>query len=151
MEGAVPLSELAGHESASTQAERHHARSLAGEICTQIVRLTSRYTGRGPTRVTATVNTNLVAVVLQDTLTKGEQNLAAAGQIDAVIEMRRRFHEMMREEAIGIVEGLTGRHVLALLSDIDPNKNVAGQLYILERRPETGVAETVEAAGEREL
>ena len=70
---------------------------------------------------------------MQDTLTTGEQNLVAAGQAASVIEMRRKFHEMMRAEAISVVEALTERPVLALLSDVDPQHNVAGQLFILER------------------
>jgi hypothetical protein len=55
---------------------------------------------------------------------------------------------MMRDEAIGIVEGLTNRHVIALLSDVDPAENVAGHLVILERRPGTGIAATVEATSD---
>ena len=125
--------------------EERVARSVAGEIATRLVQLMTRYTGRGPNRVSATVNTNLIAVVMEDALTKGEQNLVAAGQTESVITMRRKFHEMMRDEAIGIVEGLTGRSVLSLLSDVDPDNNVAGQLFILERRPETGIAATAEA------
>ena len=125
--------------------EERVARSVAGDIANQRVGLMSRYTGRGPTRVSATVNTNLIAVVMHDTLTKGEQNLVAAGQVDSVLDMRRKFHEMMRDEATGVVEGLTSRHVRAVLADIDPERNVAGLLFILERVPETGVAATAEA------
>jgi uncharacterized protein YbcI len=128
--------------------EARVARSVAGELATQLVKLMSRYTGRGPTRVNTTVNTNLIAVVMQDTLTTAEHNLVAAGQSASVRETRRKFHEMMREEASGVVEGLTGRRVIALLSDLDPEQNVAGQLFILERRPETGIAATAEATSD---
>ena len=128
--------------------EARVARSVAGEIATQLVQLWSRYTGRGPDRVSATVNTNLIAVVMQEALTKGERNLVAAGQTESVIEMRRKFDEMMRLEAIGIVEGLTARKVISLLSDVDPDNNVAGQLFILERRPETGIAATAEVTND---
>jgi uncharacterized protein YbcI len=86
--------------------------------------------------------------VMQDTLTKGEQNLVAAGQVESVFDMRRKFHDMMRDEATEIVERLTSRDVLALLADIDPEKNVAGLLFILERVPETGIAATAEATSD---
>jgi hypothetical protein len=39
---------------------------------------------------------------------------------------------------------MTDRSVLAVLADIDP-KNVSGLLFILEPRPETGIAATAEA------
>jgi uncharacterized protein YbcI len=76
---------------AGASAEERVARSVAGELATALVKLTSRYTGRGPTRVNATVNTNLIAVVMQDTLTTGEQNLVAAGQIPSVLDMAASF------------------------------------------------------------
>jgi uncharacterized protein YbcI len=130
------------------RSEARVARSVAHEVATRLVALMSRYTGRGPTRVSATVNTNLIAVVMHDTLTRGEQNLVAAGQIESVLDMRRKFHEMMRDEATAVVEELTSRTVLAVLADVDPQQNVGGLLFILERVPETGIAATVEATGD---
>lgn len=130
------------------RSEERVARSVAGEVSTQLVKLMSGYTGRGPTRVSATVNTNLIAVVMHDTLTTGEHNLVAAGEIESVLDMRRKFHNMMRGDAIGMVEELTSRRVLALLADIDPQQNVAGLLFILERVPETGIAATAEATSD---
>jgi uncharacterized protein YbcI len=130
------------------RSEQRVARSVAGEVSTRLVGLMSGYTGRGPTRVSATVNTNLIAVVMQDTLTKGEHNLVAAGELESVLDMRRKFHQMMRDDAIGMVERLTSRKVLALLADIDPEQNIAGLLFILEPRPETGIAATAEASTE---
>jgi uncharacterized protein YbcI len=126
-------------------AERRIASSAAAQISREMVRLMSRYTGRGPTKARATVNTNLVVVVFEDTLTRGELNLVSAGQADSVIRMRRSFQSLMRDDAIAIVEGLTGRKVRALLSDVDPAQDVAAELFVLERLPDTGVAETVEA------
>jgi uncharacterized protein YbcI len=126
--------------------ERHLAGTVAARISREMVRLMSRYTGRGPTKARTTVNTNVVVVVFEDALTKGERNLVAAGEADSVREMRRSFHALMRDEAIETVEALTGRSVMALLSDVDPKENVAAQLFVLERRPDTGVAETAEAS-----
>jgi hypothetical protein len=38
--------------------------------------------------------------------------------------MRRKFHEMMGEDATGIVERRTDRSVLAVLADTDPKKRL---------------------------
>ena len=123
------------------------SRSAAAEISTGMVQLMSRYTGRGPTRARATVNTNVIVVVLEDTLTKAEHNLVAAAQSEAVTRMRATFRELMRAEAIELVERASGREVRAFLSDIDPEANVAAEVFILEPRPESGVVFTAEAEG----
>jgi uncharacterized protein YbcI len=106
--------------------------SMAARVSTDMVQLMSRYTGRGPTKARTTLNTNVVAVIFQDTLTKAEQNLVAAGQMEAVHHMRRTFHELMREDAVAIIEDRLGRKVAAFLSDLDPEANMAGNLFILE-------------------
>jgi len=52
---------------------------LAAKISNTVVRALSRTTGRGPTKAKTTLGPNGVFVVLQDTLTRGEQTLADAG------------------------------------------------------------------------
>jgi uncharacterized protein YbcI len=125
--------------------ERRIAGSVAAQVSREMVKLMSRYTGRGPTKARATVNTNLVVVVFEDTLTRGELNLVAAGLGESVIQMRRGFQSLMRDEAIATVEALTGRRVMALLSDVAPSENVAAEVFVLDRRPDTGIAITAEA------
>ena len=49
---------------------------LAASISNTVVRALSRTTGRGPTKAKTTLGANGVFVVLQDTLTRGEQTLA---------------------------------------------------------------------------
>ena len=39
------------------------------------MRLLSQYTGRGPTKARTFLNEDMVTIVLQDTLTKGERTL----------------------------------------------------------------------------
>lgn len=129
-------------EAQSQTAEREVAGVAAAEICSRMVQLLHRHTGRGPTRARATVNTNVIAVLFEDALTKAECNLADAGQGEAVSSMRRTFHSLMRDEASRIVEEISGRRVTACLGDVDPEANVAALLFALDRVPETGVAMT---------
>ena len=124
----------AGRRSGSSSARFSPAASIADRM----VRLIHHYTGRGPTTARTTLNTNIVVVAFHDTLTKGEQNLVAAGQSDAVHAMRRIFHDVMGPEAVATVREVLNREVVSFLSDIDPRSNVAAMVFVLEPRPETG-------------
>ena len=112
--------------------------SPALAVSNEMVRLLSRYTGRGPTKARTTLSTNVVVVTFQDVLTKAEQTLAAAGQIEAVKAMRSTFHQLMREEASERIGRILGRPVTACLSDVDPTANVAAMVFILDSEAESG-------------
>lgn len=121
---------------------------MAAEISRQMVGLYARYTGRGPTKARTTINTNLVVVVFEDALTKGEANLVAVGEGDAVLEMRRTFHRAMCADALRIVEDQLERRVFSVLSDTDPDRSLAVTVFVLEPVPEDGKASVGEADGE---
>ncbi len=114
--------------------------SMAAEISTSMVRLMSRYTGRGPTKARTSLNSNFVLVVLEDTLTKAERNLVAAGEVESVRRQRRTFQQLMRDEAVAAVEGITGRHVRVFLSDMSPEAGVSAELFLLDPVEESGEA-----------
>ena len=139
-----------GPEPQKTQSEEQFEAtgySVAARISTHMVQLMSRYTGRGPTKARTTLNTNFATVVLDDTLTKAEQNLVAAGEIESVVHQRRTFHRLMRAEAIAAVEQETGRQVRAYLSDIAPEAAVGAHVFVFEPVGETGQAFYAEADG----
>jgi uncharacterized protein YbcI len=110
-----------------------------------MVQILSQYTGRGPTRARTALNTNFVLVIMDETLTRAEQNLVAAGQADAVVEQRRVFQQVIRSEAVAVVEEATGRTVRAHLSDMSPEANVSVEVFLLEPLPETGRVEVADA------
>jgi uncharacterized protein YbcI len=97
--------------------------TVASTISNMIVRLLSAYTGRGPTMARTYVNENLITAVLQDTLTKGERSLIRNGETQLVLANRKAYQKAMGPELIAGVEALTGRTVVAFLSDnhIDPD------------------------------
>src|SRR2546422_2591033 len=90
---------------------------LAAAISNSVVQTLSRTTGRGPTKAKATLGTNAVFVVLQDTLTIGERTLTDAGEGEAVLELRKKWQNVMRAELSGDIEELTGRKVIGFMSD----------------------------------
>jgi uncharacterized protein YbcI len=100
----------------------HHDRSSpAGDLRSAIsdvtVRVLAEYTGRGPTRARTIMSGDWVFVTLEDTLTKGERKLTEIGRGDFVLEARKEFQNAMREDLSREVEELTGRKVIAFLSD----------------------------------
>ena len=94
------------------------------------------YTGRGPTKAWTSFDGDLISVVLRDTLTKGERRLVADGQSELVREMRKAFQRTMRNDAIAGVEQLTGRKVIAFLSDNHIEPDIAVATFILDSRPQ---------------
>jgi uncharacterized protein YbcI len=105
----------------------------AALISQRLVRLMATYTGRGPTKARTTLDDNVAVVVLQDTLTRAEQQLVAAGETEAVRRTRKTFHELMRDEAVRAVEEIVSRKVLSCLADIDPDTNVGAFVFVFER------------------
>jgi uncharacterized protein YbcI len=116
------------------------AYSATAQISTQMVQLVLRYTGRGPTKARTTIDPNFVLIVLDDTLTRSERSLLAAGEEDLIRQQRSRLHELMRGEATEIVERTVGRKVRSLLGDVSPAEGVAVVVFLLEQVPEPGIS-----------
>jgi uncharacterized protein YbcI len=73
---------------ASIADERPTGGSLSAAISNAIVRITSEYIGRGPTKARTSIRDEMIVVLMQDTLTKAEKTLLDAGQGDFVMETR---------------------------------------------------------------
>lgn len=95
-------------------------------------------TGRGPGRARTYVEEGLVVTVLHDTMTKAERTLKEENLEDHVRVLRRVFQGTFRDEAIATVEQLTGRRVLAFLSDHAVDPDYAVEVFILEPGLENG-------------
>lgn len=109
---------------------------IGAAISTAVVHMLAARTGKGPTKAKTTLGENGVFVVLEDNLTKGERNLAGAGEGAVVLDMRRRWQRVMREEMSRTVEGLTGRRVVGFLSDSHIDPDLAVEVFVLERTAE---------------
>jgi uncharacterized protein YbcI len=113
--------------------------SMYVSISNSIVGLLREYTGRGPTKARTTLRDNLVVVLLEQTLTKGEQVLVEKGRGENVLALRHEYQEAMRDEASARVAEITGRKVLAMMSanHLDPDLGV--ELFVLDGPPENHV------------
>lgn len=109
-----------------------HNGQLAAAISNTVVKALARTTGRGPTRAKTTLGENGVFVVLQDSLTVGEQTLTNAGEGQAVLDLRRRWQAVMEKEVSREVEELLGRKVIGFMSDNNIDPDLAVEVFILE-------------------
>ena len=115
-----------------TQDERTHDGSVPSAISNAVRQLVADYTGRGPTRARTSIRDNIVVVLLEDTLTKGERRLVSKGRENRVIDLRHEFQDAMREDAIASVEQLTGRKVIAFLSANHIDPDLGAEIFVLD-------------------
>ena len=111
------------------------AGSKAADISNMVVRLTSQYTGRGPTKARTYINDDLVTVVLQDSLTKAERTLVAHDQRELVLSTRRAFQQAMRADFVAGVQEILGRQVAVFLSANHAEPDYAVETFILAPPP----------------
>ncbi|HEX6460366.1 MAG TPA: DUF2294 domain-containing protein [Thermoleophilaceae bacterium] len=103
----------------------------AAAISNAMVQLLHDYSGRGPTRARTTIGDDLVVCVLADTLTKSERKLVDAGEERLVLEQRSALQRLMRDQAISAVEVLSGRTVIAFMSNNHIDPDLAVETFVL--------------------
>jgi uncharacterized protein YbcI len=102
-------------------------------IANAVVRGYKRVLGRGPMRAQAFFRHNYIAVVLEDPLTQSERSLVAGGGRDAVLDMRFRYQQLLRDELVSAIEELTARKVDAFLTGGHVGPDLVFELFVLDR------------------
>lgn len=110
--------------------------SQSAAVSNLMVRLLSEYTGRGPTRARAHFSDELISIVLRDTLTKGEKSLVRDGRAQLVLDTRRAYQMTMRDELVAGIEEITGRRVIAFLSDNHIEPDIAVESFVMDSTPD---------------
>ena len=131
-----------------TQENRPSTGSRQAAISRDIVRLLREYTGRGPTKARTYIDRDLIAVVLEDTLTMGERSLIADGKAQHVLATRKAFQETMSAQMVAAVERHSGRKVLAFLSDNHVDPDIAVETFVLVPVTEEEEIQELGTAGE---
>jgi uncharacterized protein YbcI len=129
-------------------AERLTGGQLHAAISNAVVHIQREYLGRGPTKARTSVLDDMVVVMLEDTLTKVESSLVDAGDHDEVRRVRQRFQRAMRDDLVAAVEALTGRSVLAFLSDNHIEPDLGCEIFVLEPAPGAEPLDTSDAREE---
>lgn len=120
-----------------TQQQR---RDPLGNIARRIVQLQKEYSGKGPTKVRAHANDDMVIVLMRDVYTTVEQTLAREGQEEAVLSQRHAFQKVMNERYISVIEEEMGRKVAAFMSTNHHNPDLSMEIFVFE-------AETMDSGG----
>ena len=113
------------------QPEQHATGETAAAIANLTVQLLSDYTGRGPTRARTHLSGDLVAVVVQDAMTKGERSLIRDGEQERVLDTRQAYQRTMREALARGVADITGREVIAFMSANHIAPDIGIEVFIL--------------------
>lgn len=101
--------------------------------------------GRPKPRAILTEDT--VAIVLADTLTRGERSLVDMGERDHVLHTRRNHQRLMREDLVALVEEQTGRTMEAFFSDNQIDPDYAVEFMLLMPLPSDKPADPAAPAG----
>jgi uncharacterized protein YbcI len=104
----------------------------ASEISDGLVSLHKQYYGRGPTEAKTYLVNDTVVSLLRGGFTPIERTLIEQGNADAVHEMRRNFQAVMRDRFSSVVEHATGRKVVAYMSQIHSDPDIAVEIFVLE-------------------
>jgi uncharacterized protein YbcI len=105
---------------------------MLAEISTGLVQLHSRYYGKGPTKAKTHMVNDTVVCILRGGFTTVERTLLDTGQDESVYQMRRSFQQAMENDFRDVVEAATGRKVIAYMSSIHVNPDLAVELFVLE-------------------
>jgi uncharacterized protein YbcI len=85
-----------------------------------------------------------VVCILRDGFTTVERTLLDTGEIESVYRMRRSFQQAMEGEFRRIVEEATGRNVIAYMSSIHVDPDLAVEMFVMEPLDEPVEGESLE-------
>jgi uncharacterized protein YbcI len=115
--------------------EDGHAGLLMVELSNGMVRLYKDLFGRGPTKArTNYAGADIIIATLENSLTRAERNMAAAGDHERLRDLRTYFQYQAEDEFREVVERVTGRTVRAFVSGIDTRQDVASEVFYLHPR-----------------
>lgn len=120
--------------------------ALNAAISNAVVGVLRESIGKGPTKARTIHSDRVVVCVLEDVMTRAEQNLATHGKEGHVLGMRHAFQETMQGEMTAAVEALTGRNVVAFMSANHLNPDLAAEVFILDE-PVTTAGEVGRSPG----
>jgi uncharacterized protein YbcI len=105
---------------------------LNAAITRELVRIHTAAIGRGPRKSYSFHSGDTLITVMLEVLTRAEQTLVSFNEGDAVLAMRRLSQRAMAKEMTAAVARLTGRRVLACMSDNHLDPDMAVQVFVLE-------------------
>jgi uncharacterized protein YbcI len=107
---------------------------LLSAISNSIVRILRERYGRGPMKAKTYALDDIIVVVLRaGGFTAAEQTMIDSGEPNRVVEMREDFQRVMAQDYKDTIEELTGRKVLAFLSNAHVEPELTVELFFVDR------------------
>ena len=106
---------------------------LLSAISTRIVGILREHYGRGPMKAKTYVLDDIIIVVMRGSgFTALEQTIMDSGQPDRVIALREDFQRVMAARYRQTIEELTGRKVLAFLSQAHVEPDITMEIFFID-------------------
>jgi uncharacterized protein YbcI len=106
---------------------------LLAAISTSIVGILRDHYGRGPMKAKTYALDDIIVVVVRGSgFTPLEQTIMDSGEPDRVIAMREDFQRVMAKLYRETIEELTGRKVLALLSQAHVEPDITMEIFFVD-------------------
>jgi uncharacterized protein YbcI len=117
----------------STEPTPETVGEMLAAISTRIVQLLREKYGRGPSRAKSYAIDDCIVCVLRDGFTPHEQTIVEGGNPGRVIEMRQDFQRLMERQYRQTIEAITGRRVVAFLSQAHLEPDITLEIFFLDR------------------
>jgi uncharacterized protein YbcI len=120
--------------------------NLLAAISTSIVRILREHYGRGPMRAKTYALDDIIVVVMRGSgFTPLEQTIMDSGRPDRVVAMREDFQHVMRDRYKQTIKQLTGRNVIAFLSQAHVEPDITVEMFFVDGPlPGVGAVEITE-------
>jgi uncharacterized protein YbcI len=105
---------------------------LLAAISNRIVGIMRTHYGRGPHRAKTYVIDDIVVCVLRNGFTAIEQTMVEGGQAAEVVTMRHEFQKLMAERYKEMITELTGREVVAFLSQAHLEPDLTLEVFFVD-------------------
>ena len=106
---------------------------MLAAISNRIVQIQREHYGRGPMKAKTYALDDLVVVVMRGTgFTPLEKTMMDSGDPDRVVEMRHDFQRMVTKRFTDTIEELTGRKVLAFLSQAHVDPDLTVEIFFID-------------------
>lgn len=106
---------------------------LLAAISTNIVGILREHYGRGPMKAKTYALDDIIVVVMRGSgFTPLEQTIMDSGEPQRVIAMREDFQRVMAERYTKMIEELTGRNVVAFLSQAHVEPDITMEVFFID-------------------
>jgi uncharacterized protein YbcI len=106
---------------------------LLAAISNSIVGILREHYGRGPMKAKTYALDDIIVVVMRGSgFTPLEKTIMDSGQPERVISMREDFQRVMADRYRGTIEELTGRKVLAFLSQAHVEPDITMEIFFVD-------------------